>query len=959
MHSFKDANGAEEEDEQQSGAQANEGLDTEEAAPPPLILDEAGEDGSPLDEDEAGLIDEMFPEGIGDFEEGDDEDFQGKYGLDDILGEIENEELEAHENNGDDEEDYLNDYQEFMGEDGPEGPTAEQLESMIKYLEDQKKNAGAEEEGEEDEYNEGHAEFTTEEADSDQTKMLMVLGPDHPKMVRFQRALKAHLLRQIYLVETETRDLEQELKEKRRERTEMGTAMFNLQNEMLHQTELMEKYEKDLTKVSDKRTKIENATTSLKENVKCLKGELDCEENRERELVQSMKTLDYSEYVVRQAAEKYDGELKIRQHIDEKIEKMKEQSEKQKRDTDFYIDKVMTQIQQMEQINEGIQRQINAHLEEQKQMTTYINEAITEIEALQIEKIHLQRAWNETISVVKTRDDALSAARKAVAAMEEDLRIKESELKSLVRLITKEQETHEHSLVLLRRRRVEDKILRRQVEKLKQKNEQLKSKIGELHKVKLHTEADVLKLNALYVKRSKDVNGPRQLIENLAMEKVRLEDQILLAIQERTAMDKAAEHILGKIKEARDRARHLDSEVAKVENEMAQLTIDVENLRGELLKRQGNVEELEKKLAKQEKVLQEQLRDIKQSERVIQKKTGEIEQLNRRVQKLIKVENGVEIGPLEQEMNELKKQITFEKGTVVQLQEDWLKRQDSLVLITSQRDKVIQENELLRKEVFIMERKKQRLENELEKKRGEITKLNKQTETLRKEIRAVNHKLHKDQYNQEQMDKDNILIQNELAGLLKESEMEALELEQDITKLEEEKERLFTVLHEVHDQNLQWEKKVHLAKELKDNIKKEQESSLSGLKLQIHHMQVRFNELSRAQEKLMVDLERSIEHRDMIIQRADLSMKRANIHPTKNKLNVHRTLTQLQDRNKYLLKESKDVEQEVKGLMEMISQIEDRLNTDTNEIDGFKQLIQDSEEKIQEAAIQKHKVFFI
>lgn len=917
------------------------------------------------EEDEAGIIDEMFPEGIGDFEEGDDLDFQDKYGLDDILGEIENEEMEDKDFDIEDrnEEDF-NDYDEFMGEGGSEGPTVEQLEAMIKYLDDQKNAAGQQDgEGEEEEetggpdeeYNEGRAEFGAEE-EEDKQKMLMVLGPDHPKMQRFQRALKEHLQRQIFIVETETRDLEQELKEKRRERTEMGTAMFNLQNEMLHQTELMEKYEKDLLRVSDKRIKTEAGTKELKDSLQCLREEQDCEESRERELIQSMKTLDYSEYVVRQAAEKYDGELKIRQLIDEKIEKMKEQSEKQKRDTDYYIDKVMTQIQHMEQINEGIQRQINAHLEEQRQMTTYINEAITEIEALQIEKIHLQRAWNETISVVRTRDDALVAARKAVAQMEEDLRIKESELKSLVRLITKEQETHEQSLVLLRRRRVEEKILKRQVDKFQQKNEQLKIKLSELHKVKLQLEAELLRMNASCAKRYKDVNGPRYMIEKLALEKIKLEDQILMAIQERTAMDKAAEHILGKIKEARDRTRHLDSEVAKVENDMAQLTIDVEQLRGDLQQKQAYVNELEKKLAKQEKTLQEQVRDIQQSERVIQKKTMEIETLNRKVQKLVKTQDGVEMGPLEQETAELKKQISFEKVTVVQLQEDWLKRQDCLVTLTSQRDKIIQENELLRKEVFIMERKKQRLENELDKKRLEIKKLTKQTESLRKEIRSVNHKLHKDQFDQEQMDKDNILIQNELAGLLREHEMEAFELEQDLTKLEEEKERLFTVLHEAHDQNLQWEKKVHLAKELKDNIKKEQETSLSGLKLAIHHMQVRFNELSRAQEKLMVDLERSIEHRDTIIQRADLSMKRANIHPTKSKLNVNRTLTQLQDRNKYLLKEAREVEQEVKGLMDMIAQIEDRLNCDNNEIENFKELIKDSETKIQEAAIQKHKV---
>jgi len=112
--------------------------------------------------------------------------------------------------------------------------------------------------------------------------------------------------------------------------------------------------------------------------------------------------------------------------------------------------------------------------------------------------------------------------------------------------------------------------------------------------------------------------------------------------------------------------------------------------------------------------------------------------------------------------------------------------------------------------------------------------VSKATEGLRKEIRSVNHRLNKDKYDQEQMDRDNLLIHNELAGLLKESEMEALELEQEINRLEDDKQRLFAMLHEAHEQNLQWEKKVHLAKELKENIKKEQESSLSVLKLAIH-----------------------------------------------------------------------------------------------------------------------------
>ena len=70
--------------------------------------------------------------------------------------------------------------------------------------------------------------------------------------------------------------------------------------------------------------------------------------------------------------------------------------------------------------------------------------------------------------------------------------------------------------------------------------------------------------------------------------------------------------------------------------------------------------------------------------------------------------------------------------------------------------------------------------------------------------------------------------------------MEAYELQDEISNLENEKEKLTTSLAEAHEQCLLWEKKVKLARELKDSIKKEQETNTSALRLAIHHMQVRY-----------------------------------------------------------------------------------------------------------------------
>lgn len=91
--------------------------------------------------------------------------------------------------------------------------------------------------------------------------------------------------------------------------------------------------------------------------------------------MKSVKEIDIMEWCVRQAVKEYDSELKTRQMIDEKYEKQKQKIESEKLGQDFYLDRVMSHILQMEQAHLAIQRQIQAHQEEQKELQSFINEA--------------------------------------------------------------------------------------------------------------------------------------------------------------------------------------------------------------------------------------------------------------------------------------------------------------------------------------------------------------------------------------------------------------------------------------------------------------------------------------------------------------------------------------------------------------------------------------------------------
>jgi len=137
----------------------------------------------------------------------------------------------------------------------------------------------------------------------------------------------------------------------------------------------------------------------------------------------------------------------------------------------------------------------------------------------------------------------------------EAVRIKETEIRSLSKMILREQEAHEKSILLLRRRRVEERMLRSQLAQLEAQIEALQIQLSNLTKVKQTVEADLLRANNTLFKKQKEVAGPRRALEKLMREKVSLEDKILDILHEQSGLDKAAAHIRTLIRETRDKTR--------------------------------------------------------------------------------------------------------------------------------------------------------------------------------------------------------------------------------------------------------------------------------------------------------------------------------------------------------------------------------------------------------------------
>lgn len=105
--------------------------------------------------------------------------------------------------------------------------------------------------------------------------------------------------------------------------------------------------------------------------------------------------------------------------------------------------------------------------------------------------------------------------------------------------------------------------------------------------------------------------------------------------------------------------------------------------------------------------------------------------------------------------------------------------------------------------------------------------------------------------------------------------MSVLNLEAEIDDLQCEIEHYKDLVLDKHREALTWETKYKLIEETLRWQKEERSnnSELTTMKNEIHRMQIRHQQLKRAQEKLALDLEHCVMHREQIFESANVKQK--------------------------------------------------------------------------------------
>ncbi|XP_053697706.1 coiled-coil domain-containing protein 40 [Sabethes cyaneus] len=693
-----------------------------------------------------------------------------------------------------------------------------------------------------------------------------VLEKDHPLLERFQQALKAHLLRVKDQLEGEIADLNHRLEQNEAESEEVGARLYDLQEEIDGQKELLVIYGKEIVEVSGRRVAEEQKVVEYKK-----------EYDEENQKLKEFKKI-YNEHlqeldnltVLESEFSKWDKEIKeeiaVAKRVASKDAKDKLVAAEEKRKMDLLVFNLDAEVRKKERELEGIEEQ----MKEQESATEVINRSLadanSDLEALQHEHKRLFQSWGEVIVAIQQRDNVLSKTKDDLENVYEEHKVIKSKTDITKKAAAKEMEQNEQLSGFKSRIQGDISILEKQVNKEQEENDKLTRDLDHYAMILEQTEADMLKAQQEGLLIENHLKSLRQTLNKQNQKKFDLEEQILELLQDQITTDKAGENQGKILREVQQKRRELEISMSDTENQLSVVLLSLEKWRGLVEKSKEDVQGMKKEhdsMDAEAKKYDEQMKMIKE---IISAKLRKLDALNRELEQLIKQAGGQELNPDELRLLDVRHDIAELDVKIKESQEAWLKLQNSIVSLSEKRVQQLNEINYSRKKLLLVEQKAIKIEAQLEKVVNENREIVRSLSSLNSRLDSVSMELFntKKIHEKEEMECD--ISHQYTTERLKEAELSVLNLEQDLIDLGKEIDDCKQEVLAKHREALSWETKYKMSAEAKKFKDEEsaQNSEIGIMKAEIHRMQVRYGQLKRMQEKLVSDLENTVHHREHI-----------------------------------------------------------------------------------------------
>ncbi|NXB73429.1 CCD40 protein, partial [Donacobius atricapilla] len=712
---------------------------------------------------------------------------------------------------------------------------------------------------------------------------LVILDPEHPLMTRFQAALKNYLTKQIEQVNLDLHELRTAMKTSKEQREELGVILYGAQQQ-LGQLEV------ELEKSHERCSQAAAARRQLEEELEGLRGahkEIYHNTDDERKKVSAMQTqienLALELFYVQNMDQDMQHRLLLMKQSAKRAEAERIQAEVEKQKQDLFLDQLTRRVHQLQEQIALFAAQLVAQAEDTKVTRQAVSEAGLEVQAINVEKKRLMDHWNVSLAGMKQRDEAYVVTQQLLSNYRRDLKSLEGDIHGCGKSIRKEEEKNENLVRLLNRAQNEASVTRKLIAQCLLEQEALQVQAGTFTRVLHETEQALSRTKMDHAAHKNELLSIRKGIEKGTYTKEQLESEIMTKLQDQKISSKAAKHFSQLAEKLRNRKSDLELHFHKVENDVAQIILNTTNTSCRLTVHQKTLCEVDSEIKNMNEMITCQENEIAKSRLLADKKGGIICLYNKKLEMLLAQQGGQELGPLEIEINQLNRQVEECNSEVMTLQKYWLSEQKELVKLTREREEQITSLDTLQKQILIMQQRKLRLENEIQQEIKEQKDMERHMKNMSNDLIKLNMLINKNNSSVEELQNGKIVTENEFLRSLKAAEKESVEMQERHSQLAEEKERLLNSLVEAEHQILLWEKKIQLAKEVREAADALLgQGEIHDMKAEIWRMQVRYGQLLKQQEMLIRSMEACVSHRETITNWAEAQSKLDKKHSTKS-----------------------------------------------------------------------------
>ncbi|XP_068149439.1 LOW QUALITY PROTEIN: coiled-coil domain-containing protein 40 [Drosophila tropicalis] len=789
-------------------------------------------------------------------------------------------------------------------------------------------------------------------------EQLAILSANHPLLLKFQNSLKKHLLRTKEKLENEISELKYQVKAKEYRREAQGLALYDMQQKMSFQDdqirEIYAEMEQHICKRQSEEIKVEEIKKECEEKIKLTKLQKASYQKGMFQL-EDLQSLGSN---IKKWAYDVEDDVKNAKRIVSRDAQLQKKLSESKRKSDLLFYRLDMEVKKRDDELQSIGEEEISMKEILNVLNMSIVDANTDLEALQNEHRRLTQAWSEVIVAIQLRDRIMAQVQNSIRSQMESRKLNNTGINAIKKQISKEMELNKKLESFKQRLADDTSSLKRDCQEEAEILLKLDKKLEKFPELLAGTEADLQIALREGLKFISEIRKLDLTLDKYHKKKVVTEETILKLAQEQLINNKASCYRLKLLNKSQENRRNIDLSLSKVQNQLGSAILDVEKLRTVLFGINRDNDDIVGHLNKSQKKSDALDANVKKIQIQIEIRLKRFEVLSNKIENLQKVLGETYGNPTELKIKQIEKSIHTRELQIREHQQFWIMLQNHFVNLSQKRGDQLNEIQVTRKQLSIIKQKSLKIDQELElsEKKTKELMLDIQKHTAKLEL--LNDKIYKTRklYDHEETELEQ--VHTGLNERLKDTELDLLNLEGDITEIQSEIELHKDLVIENHRECLSWETKYKLIEETIRWSKAERSvgGDIGVMKNEIHRMNIRYNQLRRAQEKLVQDLEHCVIHREQIFVNATVkehigaklnkknysSQMQVKINEVRNKLKVvQNEITHLAERR--LIDDVNNIER----MIYMLRRIQNDLK-DVNEEDCSIQV------QIEDGTLLKH-----